>query len=276
MTVAKAKAVKCQYCESTKVSKHGKSGSSQHYFCRDCKRSFSVSLPWVDLVKVNHGKNNSKNNSKNNGDGRRIPVVIPIIHEEPVEQVTVINASLAAVPSIKKKALGIGIRTSLKKDEPETGTGQEKVSGTSVLKRIKEQIKVVEDEVKSIPISAGPVEKAIELQFNPTRDAIRGVTIIDRVQGRLLPEMDMINTARRFCIEIATYRQSPQDYALIYGKPFPVQPDLMDELMYRIAQWQKSVGGKSLSNLNSIVQVEKENQVEDEALSSGKRDPYMD
>jgi len=43
-----------------------------------------------------------------------------------------------------------------------------------------------------------------------------------------------------------------------------------------MAQWQKSVGGKSLSNLNTIVQTEKENQVDDEGMSTGKRDPYVD
>ena len=294
MTATRTK-LKCKHCGSMKIWKAGvASNGSQRYTCGDCKRKFTV--PFITTIPNNgnsNNKSNGKNTSSSKNNGKKVtipsPVPSPVVNTpvvntpvantpavpiENVEKVNVIDASLAVRPLIKKRVLGIGIRAGIKKDEEPTDK-----SGESVLvRRGKEsaaaRAKAEAEEVKPIPVSAGPVDKAMDLQYNPSRDAIRGVTVIDRVQGRLLPQMDMVNTARRFCIEIATYRQSPQDFALIYGKPFPIQPDLMDELMYRMAQWQKSVGGKSLSNLNTIVQTEKENQADDEGMSTGKRDPF--
>jgi hypothetical protein len=55
-----------------------------------------------------------------------------------------------------------------------------------------------------------------------------------------------MNTLYRNCIEIAMYRQSKEDYHTIYRKEKPQPMDIMDDMMYRVAQWQKSVAGKNL------------------------------
>lgn len=132
-----------------------------------------------------------------------------------------------------------------------------------------------EDEVPDIPtpsVSAGPIDKVIELAFNPTRDKIREVTIIDRMQGRLFPVMDALNALFINCVEVATYRQSKQVYVSLFHKLQPSQLNIAEEMLYRIAQWQKSVGGKNLEKAADIALAETETRPGDEGdtISSGR------
>lgn len=76
------------------------------------------------------------------------------------------------------------------------------------LKRRNQQPVVEPDEIP--PVSAGAVEKALDLAFNPTREKIREVTIIDRMQGRLLPQLDVVNTSVEYVLKIAFYRKARQ------------------------------------------------------------------
>lgn len=119
------------------------------------------------------------------------------------------------------------------------------------------------------PVSAGPVDKVIELAFNPTRDKIREVTIIDRMQGRLLPQLDLIMITWQHVIEIATYRQDSVKYKTTYKRDAPISPNLIDEYMYRIAQWQKSVAGRNLERATDIALAETETRGEEGEGSGG-------
>jgi hypothetical protein len=112
-------------------------------------------------------------------------------------------------------------------------------------------------------VSAGSVDKVIDLAFNPTREKIREVTIIDRLQGRLFPIMDTMNSLYRNIIEIATYRQSSNEYQQLYRKEKPEPMDIMDDLMFRTAQWQKSVAGKNLEKATDIALAETETRGDD-------------
>ncbi len=107
-------------------------------------------------------------------------------------------------------------------------------------------------------VAQGPVDKVIDLAFNPTRDKIREVTVIDRMQGRLFPQLDMINRLRHYCIEVAQYRLDAKAYRKMYKRTRPVQPDALDEYLFRIAQWQKSVAGKNLERATDIALAETE------------------
>jgi hypothetical protein len=124
-----------------------------------------------------------------------------------------------------------------------------------------------------VSVSAGPVDKVIELAFNPSREKIREVTIIDRLQGRLFPLMDTINSLYRNCIEVAMYRQSKEDYIMMYKKAKPEAMDVMDDFMFRTAQWQKSVAGKNLEKATDIALAETETRGDDgmsDAAGSGR------
>ncbi len=109
-----------------------------------------------------------------------------------------------------------------------------------------------------VSVSAGPVDKVIELAFNPSREKIREVTIIDRIQGRLFPMIDMIITGRDYILEVAYYRQDAEAYQKLFKKPRPVSPNLLEEFLFRTAQWQKSVQGKNLERATDIALAETE------------------
>lgn len=109
-------------------------------------------------------------------------------------------------------------------------------------------------------VSAGAVAKVVDYTFNPSRDKIREVTIVDRIQGRLFPQLDMVNMMRNYCIEIASFREDPAHYEKTYKRKDPKQPDAIDELVYRTSQWQKSIGGKNMQSAVDIALAETETQ----------------
>lgn len=128
-----------------------------------------------------------------------------------------------------------------------------------------------------VNVSAGPVERVIELAFNPTREKLREMTIIDRMQGRLFPIMDTSDALFRDCIEIATYRQSPTLYKAAFQKERPIPVfDPIEELMYRTAQWQKSVAGKNLERATDIALAETETRGPDDDQQFGGSSGYED
>ena len=113
-------------------------------------------------------------------------------------------------------------------------------------------------ESEEVKVSAGAVDKVIDLAFNPTRDKIREVTVIDRIQGRLFPQLDMINLGRAYVLEIALYRQDKERYAKEFEKDRPTPPNLLEEFIFRTAQWSKSIAGKNLERAIDIALAETE------------------
>ena len=120
------------------------------------------------------------------------------------------------------------------------------------------------EEPTPLSVTAGTIDKVIDLAFNPTRDKIREVTIIDRMQGRLFPQLDMINMMRHYVLEVAYYRQDKEAYKVTFKKEMPIQPDALEEFIYRTAQWQKSIAGKNLERATDIALAETETKAEDD------------
>lgn len=118
-------------------------------------------------------------------------------------------------------------------------------------------------------VSAGPVDRVIELAFNPSREKIPEVTIIDRLQGRLLPQLTLIAQQWQYVLEVAYYRQDSSRYATSYKRPVPVSPSLIAEYMYSLAQWQKSIGGKNLERATDIALAETETRGEEDTSGGG-------
>ena len=125
-------------------------------------------------------------------------------------------------------------------------------------------------------VSQGSIDKVIDLAFNPTREKIREVTVIDRMQGRLLPQLDIVCTMRDYVIEVAEYRENPDAYAEKYDKEFPEQPKVIEDFIYRLAQWQKSVQGKNLERATDIALAETETrgEREEEYDQRGRENPF--
>jgi len=143
----------------------------------------------------------------------------------------------------------------------------------NVLQR-KKPDEVEEDEAERAVAVSSPIDKVIDLAFNPTREKIREVTIIDRLQGRIFPLLDMINAGRLHILEVALYRQDKDEYKRKFHKAKPVPPNLLDELIYRTAQWQKSVAGKNLERATDIALAETEFRGAEEDDPFKGRDPF--
>ena len=125
-------------------------------------------------------------------------------------------------------------------------------------------------------VSAGPVDRVIELAFNPSREMIPGVTIIDRLQGRLLPQLSLVAMQWQYAIEVATYRQDSNKYVELYHKPVPVPYNLIEEYMYSVALWQKSIGGKNLERATDIALAETERQGDDDGGEGAGGDAWKE
>jgi hypothetical protein len=143
----------------------------------------------------------------------------------------------------------------------------------SKLKRTKGKQEEEVLEAAPVGVSAGAVEKALDLAFNPTREKLREVTIIDKTQARLFPMLDVINMLWGGVIEVASYRENKDTYAAFFKKFGRIKPNEiqlpLDELMYRTAQWQKSQGGANLTKITDIALAETEGHTgEDEGLGN--------
>jgi len=124
------------------------------------------------------------------------------------------------------------------------------------------------------PIAQSIGNRAIDLAYNPEWEALRSVTVIDYMQGRLFPIIDMILSGQQYLMEVVTYRNSREDYYRLYrkGKPKtpPQMPALLEELLKRTAQWQKSVKGTALDKLTLLAQTEIEAQAGKDELSAAE------
>jgi len=131
------------------------------------------------------------------------------------------------------------------------------------------RVAIAEEELRRLrekgAVSAGAVDKVIDLAFNPSRDKLREVTIIDRMQGRMFPLIDTMNNLFLDCVKIAAYRESPETYEGIFEETHPpIVFDVMGEYLVRAAQWQKSVAGKNLERATDIALAETEKSTEEE------------
>ena len=101
------------------------------------------------------------------------------------------------------------------------------------------------------------------------------MTIIDRLQARLLPQLDLISLQGQYSIEIALYRQDSSEYEKLYNKKRPIPPNLLEEYMYRVAQWQKSREGKNLDRAIDLALAETEARAGEDEFG-GKADKYYE
>lgn len=136
-------------------------------------------------------------------------------------------------------------------------------------RRKRESAASAKPEPKPIPVSAGAIDRVVDYAFNPSRDKIREVTSIDRIQGRLLPQLDILDIVWQHITEIALFRQDSDEYEHMFEKKRPVPPNLIDEFTYRTAQWQKSVGGANLKSAIDLALAETESRAaEDDGFSN--------
>lgn len=143
-------------------------------------------------------------------------------------------------------------------------------------RKYQHEVKTEVNKEEPEPVSAGPIIKFLDLVFNASDDKIREVTVIDRRQGRLLPQQDIINTTWGYLIEVAAYRKDNEEYKRIYEREYPVEPNLGKEFIKRTAQWQKSINGLNLGKAVDIALAEMETKIEEDEEDSGATDPFRE
>lgn len=126
---------------------------------------------------------------------------------------------------------------------------------------------------KEPPVSQGAIDRIVDLVGNPSRDKIREVTSITAMQGKLLPQLDIYDLMWQHYIEVAMYRQNPVLYEETYERVMPIFPNIVEEFMYRTAQWQKSVQAMNLKSMMDLALAETEARGAADEFSSSI-DPY--
>ncbi len=124
------------------------------------------------------------------------------------------------------------------------------------VRRRKPPTQETQAEEKSTPVSAGAVNQVVDLVYNPTREKIREMTVISVEQGRLLPQLGVVDMMWQHVFEVALFRQDQDEYTRLFDRERPIPPNPIDEFTYQTAQWQKSIGGTNLKSATDIVLAE--------------------
>ena len=157
--------------------------------------------------------------------------------------------------------------------EPEMEEPKPKIDA-SKLRRKKPDTQEDEEKEKVTSVSAGPVEKAMELAFNPSDEMLPSVTVIDKFQGRLFPLIDLINIMWDDVLQVAHYRQDKDEYRRLFKRSKPVSANWLWELLHSTAKWQKSIGGTNLTKITDIALAETESRAGDEGDGMGGTDAW--
>lgn len=149
-------------------------------------------------------------------------------------------------------------------------------TGLKLIREKKEPHAKVKIKEEPPSVSAGPIIKFLELVFNASDEKLREVTIIDRRQGRLLPQQDINNALWEYVIEVATYRKDSVAYAESYERTYPIEPQLGALYVKRTAQWGKSINGVNLGKAVDIALAEMETRIEEDEEGHGVTDPFKE
>lgn len=123
-------------------------------------------------------------------------------------------------------------------------------------------------------VSAGVIERITDYAFNPTREKIREMTTVNRLQAILLPQLDLIGLSWRELIEVAIFRQDSVEYQRVFKRKLPEQVDPIDEYIYRFAQWSKSRDGMNLKSAVDLSLAEIEGKINGEEEGIGGTDAW--
>lgn len=140
---------------------------------------------------------------------------------------------------------------------------------------IQEDKRKAEQQEEDRSVSAGPISAIVEYIANPTQEKIREVTYVDAQQAHLFPLLDTVNMLQLYVLSIAEYRMNPKLYSETHKDVYPPQPNVINHLLYRTAQWQRSLKGKNLEKLQDIAQSEVEGKSQDEG-GGGGGNPFND
>ncbi len=164
----------------------------------------------------------------------------------------------AVIKKLNKLVTATKLKTAPKSEQTGAKQGPPLDPADPAFVRRSKSEKKEEPKPEPLPLTSGAIDKIVDLALNPSRETIRGFTNIDRIQGKLLPQLDIIDLVWQYIIEVAAYRLNTKEYERVYKQKMPKVPNLIDEFTYRTAQWQKSVMGKSLQSAIDLALAETE------------------
>ena len=124
--------------------------------------------------------------------------------------------------------------------------------------------------VKPSPVSAGPVDRLVDVMVNPVADKLLEFTDLDHNQVTLIPQLAIIDKVWEYCYEIAVFRQDSVVYKQRYKQEHPVLSNLMRDFVFKLAQCRRSLGGKTLKSLVDLVLADLETRNNEEGASIGR------
>ena len=130
------------------------------------------------------------------------------------------------------------------------------------------------EEPKSV--SAGPVERIVELALNPSRVTELGFTVLDHNQARLLPQLGIQGLMWDNCVEVAMFRQDADEYFKVHKRKRPIYPNLIDEFTHLTALCQKSYKGENLKSAIELAMAETEAKAGEEDMLGGNKDYWKE
>ena len=128
-------------------------------------------------------------------------------------------------------------------------------------RKAKEEPEELDGKVADITSVLG---KVVDYLYDADDERFREVTIIDRLQARLLPQLDIQDDSWQYVMEIAAYRKDSVAYETVYGRPQPIHPNLIGIFKKRTAQWAKSRDGKGIERAVDIALAETETRDREE------------
>lgn len=105
---------------------------------------------------------------------------------------------------------------------------------------------------KPTPVSAGAVDRIVDVLINPTPEKILEFTDFDRNQVTLIPQLGIIDNVWEYYVELATFRENEATYKVKYEKSYPVIGNMMKRFVFLLAQCRRSLGGKTQKALEDL------------------------
>jgi len=125
---------------------------------------------------------------------------------------------------------------------------------------------------KELSVSAGPVDKIVDVLINPAPHMILGFTDFDRNQVALIPQLGIIDDVWEHCIEIVAHNENPTQYEEKYKKVYPVLENPIKRFVYLLAQCRRSLGGKTQKALEDLALADLESRNIEGKESFGESD----
>lgn len=134
------------------------------------------------------------------------------------------------------------------------------------LKRIKPSDKKEADVAKGAvaTVAAGPFGNLLDGAHNPAPERLPEYSRITERQAQILPLLDVVEQVLNYCIQVAEFRESEEDYQRKYsrGEPELIEPTRL--YIHKMLQYQKSIRGANLDAITDLIKTDMETRAKED------------